>query len=646
MPVGEESDEEYPPTVAQETLFRRRVRGLVALERLGQSEGDVIERKPRLHGQTVEFQAGPTLPVTTENTVSQICINLETGQLMLMKEFRRAGKERKADFRARCAILLHEFQALRVDAQRPPDETDEFSCIVRPLGVQESSSLLRLSTEYIAGGTLRGLLSKFGALNVRTCQVYTNRLTRAISALHSVNIVHGAISARSFLLCANGLVKLHCIGSTKHMQSMERGFPADIWGLGLTVLEMLIGKEVKSSCPDETIQWIEETSDDPRPQPVSTDGVGLQFSQQQKHSIDLTDVTMDHTYQSDEEVPSHVAKFLEAAKLTSVPRTLTDAVALVFSSLPAITIPESLPASARDFIQKCLIPDRYLRPTAQDLLKHPFITELVADDDEPDLELLDQPPLSAYAGIESASRESSTGSQVLPTGFGYEALLKTRGISTFGMTRGMSDGTAVSRNSDIDDLPMFSRLAQDPYRLRKPGLEADDTPLVMPDGWGLFDPKMDANKAVGNPDVKARFEAARSKKLDDQGRTMQQRMFLERWGTRAAPNDPPPATETPTPPLVVAPEPPALTPINETPGPESRDTDGKVSGTPGRKKWWNNFLPSSTTTPVETPAARTRSTSVSEMLLRRFSPGHGKTPAVTGAGATPDTPDGEKQTPR
>ena len=68
--------------------------------------------------------------------------------------------------------------------------------------------------------------------------------------------------------------------------------------------------------------------------------------------------------------------------------------------------------------------------------------------------------------------------------------------------------------------------------------------LPLHNGWAAFDPTAEANRRVGNPDAMARAEAERRRRVDEQGRTVAQRMFLARWGTRAARPEAVPATAT------------------------------------------------------------------------------------------------------
>lgn len=117
--------------------------------------------------------------------------------------------------------------------------------------------------EYLPGGTLSDVIKKQGgSLDESMIRVYTNQILQGLDYLHLNNLVHCDIKGQNILLGKDG-VKIADLGCAKLVENgvaatsafsgtpvfmapevargEEQGFPADIWALGCTIIEMGTG---------------------------------------------------------------------------------------------------------------------------------------------------------------------------------------------------------------------------------------------------------------------------------------------------------------------------------------------------------------------------------------------------------------------
>ncbi|KAJ3450229.1 mitogen-activated protein kinase kinase kinase a [Anaeramoeba flamelloides] len=139
----------------------------------------------------------------------------------------------------------------------------EHENIVKYLGTSKDKDFVNIFLEYIPGGSLSSLLSRFGKLEESVIQLYTRQILQGLKYLHYHNILHGDIKGANLLVDTDGSIKLADFGAaeeiTGYNKSNEttnlRGTPfwmapevirnntyrkeSDIWSLGCTVVEML-----------------------------------------------------------------------------------------------------------------------------------------------------------------------------------------------------------------------------------------------------------------------------------------------------------------------------------------------------------------------------------------------------------------------
>ncbi|PIN02158.1 MEKK [Handroanthus impetiginosus] len=120
-----------------------------------------------------------------------------------------------------------------------------------------------LFLEYVPGGTLSDLIRKQGSfLDESVIRAYTNQMLKGLNYLHLMGVVHCDVKGQNILIGEDGL-KIADFGCAKWAEcghsgmekfsgtpaymapevarGDEQSFPADIWALGCTVIEMATG---------------------------------------------------------------------------------------------------------------------------------------------------------------------------------------------------------------------------------------------------------------------------------------------------------------------------------------------------------------------------------------------------------------------
>ncbi|KAF7731942.1 hypothetical protein EC973_007773 [Apophysomyces ossiformis] len=143
--------------------------------------------------------------------------------------------------------------------------------VVQYLGYHsdEEEGHLYIFLEYVPGGSIASMLSKYGAFGERLVRFFTRQILLGLEYLHGCNILHRDIKAGNILLDLDGICKITDFGLSKlggqhkaydpyAQNSVMRGTvfwmapevvkgtnysaKIDIWSIGCTVIEMLTGK--------------------------------------------------------------------------------------------------------------------------------------------------------------------------------------------------------------------------------------------------------------------------------------------------------------------------------------------------------------------------------------------------------------------
>ncbi|CAM6101731.1 unnamed protein product [Calypogeia fissa] len=232
--------------------------------------------------------------------------------------------------------------------------------IVRYLGTAREDEALNILLEFVPGGSIASLLGKFGSFTEPVIRMYTKQLLLGLEYLHSNNILHRDIKGANILVDNKGCIKLADFGASKKVVELAtiseaksmKGTPywmapevirqtghnwqADIWSVGCTVIEMATGK------PPWSQQFQEKTC-------------CMYWLPWSLFLCKLPRFIL-HSFRS------KVAALFHIGTTKSHP-----------------PIPEHLSPQAKDFLLQCLQREPKLRPSAAELLKHPFVTERIPD---------------------------------------------------------------------------------------------------------------------------------------------------------------------------------------------------------------------------------------------------------------------------
>ncbi|XP_047315818.1 mitogen-activated protein kinase kinase kinase NPK1-like [Impatiens glandulifera] len=247
-------------------------------------------------------------------------MNLDSGELLAVKQVLIAANTASKE-KAQTHVKELEEEVKLLKRLSHPN-------IVRYLGTVREEDTLNILLEFVPGGSISSLLSKFGSFPEAVIRMYTKQLLLGLDYLHKNGIMHRDIKGANILVDNKGRIKLADFGASKQVvelatisgaKSMKgtpywmapevirqtgHSFSADIWSVGCTVIEMATGKP----------PWSEQ--------------------------------------------------YQEVAALFYIGTT---------KSHPPI--PEHLSEEAKDFLLKCLQKEPDLRPSPGELLQHPFVTE-------------------------------------------------------------------------------------------------------------------------------------------------------------------------------------------------------------------------------------------------------------------------------
>uniref|UniRef100_A0A8C4HH81 Mitogen-activated protein kinase kinase kinase 4 n=1 Tax=Dicentrarchus labrax TaxID=13489 RepID=A0A8C4HH81_DICLA len=183
------------------------------------------------------------------------CINVDTGELMAMKEIRFQPNDHKTI--KETADELKIFEGIK-----HPN-------LVRYFGVELHREEMYIFMEYCDEGTLEEV-SRLG-LQEHVIRLYSKQITTAINVLHEHGIVHRDIKGANIFLTSSGLIKLGDFGCSVKLRNNTHTMPgevnstlgtaaymapevitrakgeghgraADIWSLGCVLIEMVTGK--------------------------------------------------------------------------------------------------------------------------------------------------------------------------------------------------------------------------------------------------------------------------------------------------------------------------------------------------------------------------------------------------------------------
>uniref|UniRef100_A0A2P2LSD2 Protein kinase domain-containing protein n=1 Tax=Rhizophora mucronata TaxID=61149 RepID=A0A2P2LSD2_RHIMU len=197
--------------------------------------------------------------------------------------------------------------------------------IVQYYGSKLSEETLSVYLEYVSGGSIHKLLQDYGPFKEPVIQNYTRQILSGLAFLHGRNTVHRDIKGANILVDPNGEIKLTDFGMAKHITACS---------------SMLSFKGSPYWMAPEVV--------------INTNGYSL--------AVDIWSLG---------------CTILEMAT-SKPPWSQYEGVAAIFkigNSKDMPDIPNNLSNDAKSFITLCLQRDPSARPTASQLLDHPFIRD-------------------------------------------------------------------------------------------------------------------------------------------------------------------------------------------------------------------------------------------------------------------------------
>ncbi|KAI3459365.1 hypothetical protein Pfo_016028 [Paulownia fortunei] len=245
-------------------------------------------------------------------------MNLDSGELLAVKEVAISTNSASKKTQEYIRELEKEVNLLK-NLSHPN--------IVRYLGTAREEDSLNILLEFVPGGSISSLLGKFGSFPESVIRMYTKQLLIGLEYLHENKIMHRDIKGANILVDNKACIKLADFGASKKVEAL-----ATVTG----------AKSMKG-----TPYWM-------APEVIVQSG--------HSYSADIWSVGCTVIEMATGKAPWS-QQYQEVAALFYIGTT---------KSHPPI--PEHLSTEAKDFLLKCLQKEPDLRPTASELLKHPFVT--------------------------------------------------------------------------------------------------------------------------------------------------------------------------------------------------------------------------------------------------------------------------------
>lgn len=244
--------------------------------------------------------------------------NSEGGQMCAIKEVKVISDDSNSK---ECLRQLHQEIVLLSQLSHPN--------IVQYYGSDLSSETLSVYLEYVSGGSIHKLLQEYGAFGEAVLRNYTAQILSGLAYLHGRNTVHRDIKGANILVDPNGDIKLADFGMAKHISAHTsiKSFKGSPYWMAPEVI-------------------------------MNTNGYSL--------SVDIWSLG---------------CTIIEMATARP-PWIQYEGVAAIFkigNSKDIPDIPDHLSFEAKNFLKLCLQRDPAARPTAAQLMEHPFVKDLVAN---------------------------------------------------------------------------------------------------------------------------------------------------------------------------------------------------------------------------------------------------------------------------
>lgn len=245
-----------------------------------------------------------------------LCFDQDTGRELAVKQVCLTNMNAEASKEVRA--LENEIQLLR---------NFQHERIVSYFGCQQGKGALSIFMEYLSGGSLKDLLNKYGALKEVVCRKYTRQVLEGLAFLHKNVIVHRDIKAANILRDSEGNVKLGDFGSSKRLQTI----------CSIAGLKTVVG----------TPYWM-------APEVINGEGYGRKAD---IWSLGCTVV----------EMLTQRPPYAEYESMAAIYKIATE-------DHPQYKLPSTISKTCYEILALTFKKNHKDRPTAEDLLRHRFVT--------------------------------------------------------------------------------------------------------------------------------------------------------------------------------------------------------------------------------------------------------------------------------
>ncbi|NWI84761.1 M3K19 kinase, partial [Pitta sordida] len=202
--------------------------------------------------------------------------------------------------------------------------------IVTYLGTCLEANILSIFMEFVPGGSISSIISRFGPLPEVVLCKYTKQILQGVAYLHDNCVVHRDIKGNNVMLVPNGTVKLIDFGCARRLAWISLG------GTRSETLRSMHG----------TPYWM-------APEVISESGYGRKSD---IWSVGCTVFEMATGKPPLASMDRMAAMFYIGAHRGLMP-----------------SLPDRFSSAAVDFVRACLTRDQHERPSALQLLDHPFV---------------------------------------------------------------------------------------------------------------------------------------------------------------------------------------------------------------------------------------------------------------------------------
>ncbi|CAJ2649268.1 unnamed protein product [Trifolium pratense] len=207
--------------------------------------------------------------------------------------------------------------------------------IVQCLGTEydddDDKKVVNVFMEYMAGGSLADVSNKFGgSLDEDVVRLYTRQILLGLYDLHKHGIVHCDLKCKNVLLASSGNVKLADLGCAKRVENKSSSSYINLTNGGTP---LWMAPEVLLNGDEKVVDFAADI-----------------------WSLGCTVIEMATGRPPWADISNPIAAMFKIARGDEIPQ-----------------FPLHFSREGFDFLRRCLVRDPSKRPTAQELLNHPFV---------------------------------------------------------------------------------------------------------------------------------------------------------------------------------------------------------------------------------------------------------------------------------